>query len=416
MLNLVTAEQDESQALAQSLDEIARLGAQRMLEEALRREVDEYVSGRRDLRDEAGRALVVRNGRAKSRRVTLGAGTIEVQAPRVNDRREGHQFTSNILPPYLRRSANVESLLPILYLKGLSTTDFKSALTGILGEHAHGLSSSSISHLMQAWRKEFDQWKMQLIKDQFVYLWADGVNVKVRLGEDKKLCLLVIMGVNAAGEKRLLAVEPGYRESKDSWSMVLRDLKRRGLKAPLLAIGDGALGFWAAMNDVLPKVKQQRCWFHKMGNVLNELPKRLQPKAKEMLREIMYSEGEADAGLAFKDFKLAFDAKYPKAADLIAKDWQELTAFYKFPALHWTSIRTTNPIESTFATVKLRTNVTKGAGSPNAASSMAYKLMREAEKRWKRIRGYQEIELLLSGVEYRDGLVLTKHSHREAIA
>lgn len=416
MLNLVTVNQDESQALTSLLDEIARNGARKMLLEALEQEVVDYTERHKQERDDHGRALVVRNGKGKARKVTVGSGTLEVRAPRIDDRREGEQFTSKILPPYMRKSANVETLLPLLYLKGLSTNDFKSALTCILGEGASGLSASSICSLKKSWEKEFDDWKLSSITDRFVYLWADGVNVKVRLGEDKKLCLLVIMGVNENGEKKLLAVEPGYRESKDSWSFVLRDLMKRGLTPPLLAVGDGALGFWAAVGDVMPKIKQQRCWFHKMGNVLNELPKRLQPKAKEMMREMMRADSATDAGSALEDFKTAFGAKHDKAVNLLQKDWSELTAYFKFPAIHWRSIRTTNPIESTFATVKLRTKVTKGAGSPKAASTMAFKLMLEAEKRWNRIRGYQEIELLLSGVEYKDGIVITKDSHREAVA
>lgn len=416
MLSIVTSVSSENQSLTLSLDEIAREGAKRMLAEALQHEVAEYIDQFKDLRDSNGRAMVVRNGLGRRRKVTLGSGTVEVKAPRVNDRRDGHQFTSSILPPYLRKSANVESLLPILYLKGLSTSDFKSALTCILGEGAGGLSASAIASLKRSWEKDYDDWKSQRITERFVYLWADGVNVKVRLGEDKKLCLLVIMGVNEQGQKKLLAVEPGYRESKDSWSFVLRDLKKRGLRSPLLAIGDGALGFWAALREVLPEAKEQRCWFHKMGNVLNELPKRLQTKAKEMLREILKAESLTDAGKALDDFKQAFGAKHEKAVHLLEKDWTELTAYFSFPALHWKSIRTTNPIESTFATVKLRTRVTKGAGSPKAASTMAFKLMMEAEKRWNRIRGYEEIPLLLSGVEYKDGIVVTTERHREAVA
>lgn len=416
MLNLVTSDSEENQEFIVSLDELARQGALRMLQEALQVEVAGYVERHKESRDIDGRALVVRNGKGKKRTITLGAGTVEVRAPRVDDRRDGHQFTSNILPPYLRRSANVESLLPILYLKGLSTSDFRSALTCILGEGAGGLSASTITSLKKSWESDFDQWKFRTITDKFVYLWADGVNVKVRLGEDKKLCLLVIMGVNEQGEKKLLAVEPGYRESKDSWSFVLRDLIKRGLNVPLLAVGDGALGFWAAVDDVMPKVRQQRCWFHKMGNVLNELPKRLQTKARDMMREMLKAESETDAGAALADFKAAFGVKYEKAVNLLEKDWKELTAYFKFPAQHWKSIRTTNPIESTFATVKLRTKVTKGAGSPKAASTMAFKLMMEAEKQWRRLRGYQELALLMSGVEYKDGIVVPSGSRREAVA
>jgi len=416
MLNLVTSNTEEIQALTVSLDEIARQGALKMLQGALQQEVAEYVERHKGERDPDGRAMVVRNGKARSRNVTLGAGTVTVDAPRVHDRRETKKFISKILPPYMRKSPNVESLLPLLYLRGLSSNDFKSALTCILGENAKGLSASAIINLKKSWETDFDKWKRRSITDQFVYLWADGVNVKVRLGEDKKLCLLVIMGVNEFGEKKLLAVEPGYRESKDSWSFVLRDLVKRGLNVPMLAIGDGALGFWSAMDDVMPDVKQQRCWFHKMGNVLNALPKRLQTKARDMMREMFRADSETDAGAALAEFKAVFGAKHDKAVTLLEKDWTELTAYFKFPALHWRSIRTTNPIESTFATVKLRTKVTKGAGSSKAASTMAFKLMLEAEKRWRRIKGFEEIKLLMSGVEFKDGVVVTTESHREAVA
>jgi putative transposase len=416
MLNLITANREESQVVTSLLDNIAKEGARRMLLQALDQEVAEYIQRHQEDRSEDGKALVVRNGKGRPRKITVGSGTLEVKAPRVNDRREDKQFTSKILPPYMRKSPNVESLLPILYLKGLSTNNFKTALTCLLGEGASGLSASAITSLKKSWESEFEEWKNEAIKDRFVYLWADGVNVKVRLGEDKKLCLLVIIGVNERGEKKLLAVEPGYRESKDSWSFVLRDLMKRGLTDPLLAIGDGALGFWAAVGDVMPQIKQQRCWFHKMGNVLNELPKRLQAKATDMMREMMRANCSTDAGAALKDFKAIFGAKHGKAVHLLEKDWKELTAYFKFPAKHWQSIRTTNPIESTFATVKLRTKVTKGAGSPKAASTMAFKLMKEAEKMWRKLRGYKEIDLLLSGVEYKDGIVITKEPHQAAVA
>ena len=288
MLSIVTSDQKISQDLTLSLDEIARQGAKRMLMEALQHEVAEYVGENVEHRDDKGKASVVRNGRAKPRKVTLGAGTIEIEAPRVNDRREEHQFTSKILPPYLRKSANIETLLPILYLKGLSTNNFKSALTCILGDGAKGLSSASIVSLKKSWEADFSDWKKRLITSEYIYFWADGVNVKIRLGEDKKLCLLVIMGVRLDGKKELIAVEPGYRESKESWSILLRNLKDRGVNAPYLAIGDGALGFWAAIRDVFPSTIEQRCWVHKIANVLDKLPKRLQPKAKELLHEMMF--------------------------------------------------------------------------------------------------------------------------------
>lgn len=411
----ITANPAESQDFAQTLDEIAREGARKLLIEALGLEVAAYVDRHKNVRDENGRALVVRNGKAKPRNVTIGSGTIEVEAPRVNDRREGHAFTSAILPPYLRRSANVESLLPVLYLKGLSTNDFRDALVGILGDGASGLSSSSISALKKSWEVEFNAWKKRDIVQQYVYVWADGVNVKVRLGEDKKLCLLVVVGVNHAGHKHLLAVESGYRESEESWSHLLRSLKDRGLSAPMLAVGDGALGFWAALSTVFPSTKEQRCWVHKISNVLDKLPKKLQPKAKELLHEIMYADTASDASEARAKFEVAYGAKHEKAVECLVKDWRELTAYFSFPGSHWSHLRTTNPIESTFATVKLRTKVTKGAGSPKAAETMAFKLMQEAEKKWRRIKGHEEITKVLSGVEYRDGVVVTEHSHREAV-
>lgn len=415
MLKMPTGNSSETQDFALTLDEIAREGARRLLVQALDLEVSAYIDRHRTLRDQDDKALVVRNGKAKPRKVTLGSGTIEVKAPRVNDRREGEVFTSAILPPYMRRSPNVEALLPILYLKGLSTNDFRSALTGILGEGTAGLSHSAISALKKTWEGEFEAWGKRDIAQQYVYIWADGVNVKVRLGEDKKLCLLVIIGVNHAGQKHLLAVESGYRESEMSWSMLLRGLRDRGLVGPKLAVGDGALGFWAALRNVFPDTKEQRCWVHKIANVLDTLPKKLQPKAKELLHEIMYSATATDASEARAKYEVAFGMKYEKSVDCLKKDWKALTAFYNFPGSHWSHIRTTNPIESTFATVKLRTKVTKGAGSPRAAETMVFKLMQEAEKRWRRIKGHEEIPLVLSGVEFRDGVVVTQHSHREAI-
>jgi putative transposase len=415
MKELSTTHQSDKQQFMSSLDEIARQGAARMLAEALQLEVEEYISRHRDQKDRDGHALVVRNGSHKPREVMMGAGMVEIKAPRINDRREDEKFTSQILPPYLRKSPNIESLLPILYLKGLSTSDFQSALASILGEGAAGLSPSSISALKKSWERDFDEWKDRQIVQDYVYIWADGVNVSVRLGEDKKLCLLVVIGANHAGQKHLLAVEAGYRESQDSWQSVLRSLKTRGLKAPLLAIGDGALGFWAALRTIYPSTEEQRCWVHKIANVLDKLPKRLQPKAKELLHEMMMAETAADANTARETFEIAYKAKYEKAVECITKDWAELVTFFRYPGTHWQHIRTTNPIESTFATVKLRTNVTKGAGSPKAAVTMAFKLMQEAEKKWRRLRGYEEIPRLLSGVEYRDGVVVTEHSHREAV-
>ena len=405
--------QGQSENSVTLLDEIARDGARQMLAAALRHEARAYIEKHKDERDENGHALVTGNGKARGRSVTLGCGTIKVTAPRVRDNREGQRFTSEILPPYLRKSAKVENLLPVLYLKGLSTGDFQSALVGLLGEDSTaGLSPSAIVALKKAWEREYTEWKKRPITERFAYVYADGIHVSVRLGEDKKLCLLVLIGVNEKGEKRLLACEAGYRESKDSWKAVLSDLVSRGLKAPVLAIGDGALGFWAALRstDGFGTTREQRCWVHKIANVLNDLPKRLQPIAKTHLHEMMRSATRADALLARKRFAKEFHAKYPKAVEKLEKDWDELTAFFSLPAIHWAHIRTTNAIESTFATVRLRTNVTKGAGSPLAAATMAFKLLQDAERTWNRVKGWTEVEKVLSGVVYKDGVMLPTDS------
>lgn len=402
-----------------SLDEIAREGARRLLAHCLNLEVDEYIEQFKGEVDESGHRLVVRNGLARPRKVTMGSGAVDVQAPRVDDRREGEKFLSSILPPYLRKSPKVESLLPILYLKGLSTGDFKSALAEFLGEGTMGLSPSSIVKLKKIWEAEFELWSKRRITKKYVYMWVDGVNCQIRLGEDKKVCLLVIIGVTEDGEKDLLAVHPGYRESSDSWLVVLRSLIERGMNAPMLAIGDGALGFWSALRTCggFEKTEEQRCWVHKIANVLDKLPKRVQPDAKKLLHEMMKAPTEADALRARLSFEKIFDDKYPKATACLVKSWSELTTFYHYPAAHWTSLRTTNPIESSFATVKLRTKVTKGAGSKECATMMAFKLLQECQKKWRRIRGEkQEIQNLLAGLEYRDGIVIPQHSHQEAAA
>jgi len=415
MLNLVNKDLHSFQS---SLDEIARQGALKVLCHALSLEVDEYIAEHAQERDENGHRLVVRNGRSKPRTVSLGAGTIEIEAPRVNDKRPGEKFTSSILPPYLLRSPNIESLIPVLYLRGLSTNDFQEALVSILGEGAKGLSPSVIVSLKRSWESEFEQWMRQPITEPIVYLWADGVNVKVRLGEDKRLCLLVVIGATESGQKRLLAVSPGYRESTDSWKIVLRSLIDRGMTSPLLAIADGALGFWAALEELeaFKTTKPARCWVHKIANVLNDLPKRLQAQAKGLLHEMMYSSTKSDAEIVRKQFADGFSAKFPKAVEKVQTDWKELTAFFDFPAEHWHHLRTTNPIESAFATVKLRTKITKGAGSTATASAMAFKLLQQAEKRWRKIKSVEKIRDLLNGVEYRDGIVLDTSSHRGGVA
>jgi transposase-like protein len=348
----------------------------------------------------------------------MGSGSVEVQAPRVDDRRDGESFLSAILPPYLRKSPKVESLLPILYLKGLSTNDFKSALAEFLGEGTMGLSPASIVKLKKIWEAEFETWSRRKITREYVYMWVDGVNVQIRLGEDKKTCLLVIIGVTETGEKELLAVHPGYRESQDSWLVVLRSLIDRGMTAPRLAIGDGALGFWAALRTCkgFEKTEEQRCWVHKIANVLDKLPKRVQPDAKNLLHEMMKAPTESAALKSRESFEKLFSDKYPKATECLVKSWDQLTTFFHYPAAHWQHLRTTNPIESSFATVKLRTKVTKGAGSKETASAMAFKLLTECQKKWRRLRGHEEIKNVLKGLEYKDGIMIPRENHHEAAA
>jgi transposase-like protein len=338
MLNLITAIPSvRPEDVRLTLDEIAREGARRMLIEALQAEVSDYIDKFKDLRDEAGKRLVVRHGKAQSRTLTLGAGAVELQAPRVKDRRPDEKFSSRILPAYIRKSPKVENPLPILYLKGLSSSDFRSALTEFFGEGTLGLSASAIVALKRSWEGDFREWKKKRLENRYVYLFADGVHVSVRLGEDKRLCLLVLIGVAENGEKHLLAVEPGYRESKESWAAVLRDLRDRGLVAPMLAVGDGALGFSSALRETagLESTREQRCWLHKMGNILNDLPKRVHPRAKGLLREIMYAEGLPAANQAKRRFAGEFQQKFPKATDKLEKDWSELTAFFAMPAIHY---------------------------------------------------------------------------------
>ena len=406
MLKLVLANQTENaNETEQSIDEIARLGARALLTKALEEEVNEYLLNTAGHRDGNGHRLITRNGTSKERTILTGTGQISIKAPRVNDRREGKKFTSNILPPYMRKCPNVESVLPILYLKGLSANEFSEALKSLLGDGVKGLSKSTIHALKQSWERDLKEWRQEKIQDRFVYIWADGVYVNVRLGEDKRACLLTLIGVTEQGDKKLLGIEAGYRESKESWKDLFIDLEKRGLSSPLCIIGDGALGLWGAVNELelFKGTKEQRCWFHKMGNVLNKLPKRVQSKAKELLNEMMNASSKEDCEESKKDFERWFGAKYPKAVECLDREWDSLTTFFDFPAEHWQHIRTTNPIESTFATVKLRTKVSKGAGSVKMAEIMAFKLMIEAQKRWRKIRGHEEMTTLLNGGVYKDG-------------
>ena len=398
------------------LDEIARLGAQSMLMRALVEESGCYVEVHEDERDGQGRRLVVRNGWARERKVTCGAGTLTVRAPRINDKRvdergQRERFTSRILPPYMRRSPKVTEVLPVLYLRGLSTGDFKPALTSLLGEDA-GLSATNIARFTTVWEDEYRAYrKRSLAGRDYVYVWADGIHFNVRL-EDDRLCTLVLIGARPDGTKELIAIEDGYRESTESWLSVLRDLRRRGMQAPLVAVGDGALGFWNAVREVWPETDDQRDWCHKLANVLDKLPKRLQGKAKEMLRDAMYAPTREDAEAAMDGFCSEFSSKYAKAVACLTKDREALLTFFDYPAEHWKHLRTTNVIESPFATVRLRQRVTKGAGNRTKALTMAFKLLEMAQLRWRRLDGAHLLPLVRAGVKFLDGVQVERHDEQ----
>jgi putative transposase len=396
------------EGIVTSLDELAREGARRMIAAALEVEVDEYVRRHVEMRDARGRALVVRNGQGKERSVTLGSGTVKIRAPRVNDRRviegEKQRFASKIVPPYLRRSRNVSEVLPLLYLRGLSTGDFREALPVLLGDDAAGLSPSAITRLVSVWQEEYATWRARSLEERdYVYIWVDGVHFGVRL-DDERIAALVVMGARPDGQKEVIAIEDGYRESKESWLALMRDLKARGMRAPVVAVGDGALGFWAALREVFPETREQRCWVHKIANVLDKLPKSLQPKAKALLHEAMNAPTKKACDKTIDLFVSTYTAKYPKATKSLADCRDELATHFDFPAEHWKHLRTTNPIESTFATVKLRQRVTKGAGSRAAGLAMAFKLMLAAERTWRRLDGHELLPLVRAAVRFVDGL------------
>jgi transposase-like protein len=413
MLKIVTDGIDRDD-LAGGLDELVAEGARRMLVAALEAEVADYVERHVGEVDDEGRRLVVRNGRAAERTLVTAAGGLQLRAPRVHDRRQGRSFSSYILPRYARRSPKVADVLPVLYLRGLSTGDFAPALEGFFGTDA-GLSASTITRLVETWSDEYRAFEQRdLSESDFTYVWADGVHFRIRLEEDR-LCCLVIIGVRADGTKELLACAEGYRESAESWAGVLRDLKARGMGAPVLAVGDGALGFWNALGEVFPTTGEQRCWVHKTANVLDALPKRLHRSAKAALHEIYQSETRSDADDAISEFVRVYGDKYPKAVDKILKDREPLLAFYDFPAAHWTHLRTVNPIESAFATVRLRTRVTKGAGARRRGLVMAYKLLDAAQERWRKVNSPELVALVQVGVEFKDGIMIErKEGQRDA--
>jgi putative transposase len=390
------------------LTEILRDGARRLLAEAVEAEVAAWIDTHAHLRDASGRQQVVRNGHLPERTIQTGIGEIEVRQPRVHDRRpagEGEKFTPAVLPPYLRRTKSLEELIPWLYLKGISTGDFAEALQALLGPDAPNLSATTITRLKAVWEQEHRAWsKRSLAGKHYVYVWADGVHFNVRL-EGGRQCILVLMGATAEGKKDLIALADGYRESEQSWKELLLDCKARGLEIePALAIGDGALGFWKAMRQVWETTREQRCWVHKTANVLDKLPKGSQPKAKRMLHDICQAESRAEAEKAFDLFVTTYEAKYPKATECLAKDRGVLLTFYDFPAEHWIHIRTTNPIESVFSTVRLRHDKTKGNGSREACLTMVYKLMESASKGWRSLNGSPLLAEVVKGTVFIDGI------------
>ena len=395
------------------LTEILRQGAQKMLATAIENEVVEYIAEHENQRDTCGYRLVVRNGWLPARTIHTGVGPVEVEQPRVNDKRidENGQrihFSSKILPPYLRRTKSIDELIPWLYLKGISTGDFTEALQALLGSQAPGLSATNIVRLKESWQQEWAGWSKRSLEGKYyVYLWADGVYFNIRLEDpgNNKQCILVLMGATSDGRKELIAIAEGYRESAQSWRELLLDVKNRGLsQGAKLATGDGALGFWAALREIYPATQEQRCWVHKTANVLNKLPKSLHPKAKSMLHEIWMAETRKQADMAFDLFITTFQAKYPKAIECLAKDRDVLLSFYDFPAEHWVHLRTTNPIESTFATVRLRTRRTKGCGSRTACLTMVFKLAQCAERHWRRLNAKELIVEVVRGITFVNGI------------
>jgi transposase-like protein len=397
------------------LHELLRQGARDLIAKAVEAELATFLAQYADQRLDDGRQAVVRNGYLPERTVQTGVGDVSVQVPKVRDRSGGGaRFNSSLLPPYLKRARSIEELIPWLYLKGISTGDYQEALAALLGDQAKGLSANTVSRLKKQWEDEHTEWRKRDLADRhYVYWWADGVYSNVRMGD--RLCLLVIIGVTEQGRKELVAVEDGFRESAASWETLLTGLRERGLaQAPKLAVGDGAMGFWAALSKIYPETDHQRCWVHKTANVLNKLPKSVQPKVKADLHDIWMAETRDEAHRAFDRTVKRFEAKYPKAMGCLAKDRDELLAFYDYPAEHWVHIRTTNPIESTFATVRLRTKRSRNCGSRATTLAMVFKLLQSAQKRWRRIKHFQKLELVVSNVKFQDGEQVVDQSDRNA--
>jgi len=391
------------------ITDILRSGARKLLAEALEAEIETFISQYRDLKDDRDHRRIVRNGHLPERDIQTGIGPVPVKVPRARDRQpeEGSEpirYHSSLLPRYLRKTKSMEELIPWLYLKGISTNDFSEALSALVGKDAPGLSAPTISRVKAIWKEDLEKWqKRDLTHKRYVYIWADGVYCNVRLEE--KQCLLVIIGSTEDGKKELLALDSGFRESELSWTDILLDLRRRGLKVPPeLAIGDGALGFWKALAKVYGKTRRQRCWVHKTANILNKLPKSMQAKAKEKIHQIWMAPDKVEAQRCFDDFINLYEAKYPKAVECLQKDREALLTFYDFPAEHWKHIRTTNPIESTFSTVRLRTDKVRSCFSPKTVVTMAFKLCQCAQKRWQRLHSHKQLAKVIKGVRFIDGI------------
>ena len=401
--------QEETTTLKKTLDEMIQSGVQQILALALEAEVQEYLDRYQKVINERGHRLAVRNGSMPERTILSSVGPISIRQPRVDDRQlrvrpDVDGFSSEILPKYLRRTPSLDNLIPALYLRGISTQDFPTALSAILGDKAKSLSANTVVRLKEKWETEYKAWaRRDLSGKHYAYIWADGIYFNVRL-KDVSPCILVIIGADEYGQKELLAVKEGFRESELSWKELLLELKDQGLEAgPELAIADGALGFWKALPQVFPKSREQRCWVHKTANILDKMPKSVQANSKRLIHEMYMAETKENALTAYHRFIKTYEGKYPKAVKCLEKNYDQLFTFYDFPAMHWQHIRTTNPIESTFATVRLRTRRTKGCGSSQATLTMVFKLVKEAEKRWRRLRGYKWIPFVVSGEKFIDG-------------
>lgn len=391
------------------LTDLLRNGARELIATAVNAELEELLATYADRRTEDGRSAVVRNGFQPTRQVVTGVGPVDIRVPKVRSRTdEPVRFHSALVPPYVRRSQTLDAAIPWLYLRGISTGQMQAALEALVGPDAKGLSPNVVSRLKRQWEQEYDAWRMRLLHDDWVYLWADGIYSGLR-NETDRLCVLVVIGVNSRGEKHFLAIEDGIRESTQSWREVLLDMKQRRVDRPArLAVGDGALGFWRALEEIYPQTRVQRCWMHKTGNVLNYMPKSVQPKAKKALHEIWMAENRVTAEAAFDHWLERFEAKYPKAADCLRKDRDDLLTFYDFPAEHWIHIRTTNVIESSFATIRHRTKQAKGCVTRTTMLTMIYKLGISAETSWRRLRGFKHLAKVIEGVPFKDGIEVTE--------